>query len=281
MFQRISNSFRLVKESWAVLRQDKEIMLFPVVSGITSLVIAASFIVPLVLVVAADGPKDTDLSPFWYPLMFLFYLLTYFVTIFFNVGVMHCAAIRMDGGNPTVADGFRGAFSHIGSIFLWSLISATVGIVLRIIEREGKILGKIVAAIIGTAWTLITYFVVPLIIFEKAGVGQAIKRSAGLFKKTWGETVVGEAGIGLVFGLLSLLGFVPIALAIFLGSAGFPLVLCMMLGAIAIAYWILLAVVSAALTGIFNVALYRFAATGNVPSSFTPDLVSHHWRPKG
>lgn len=282
MFQRFANSYALVKQSWSILKKDKEILVFPVLSGITSMVVAASFIVPFFFLGLHGGTGShsaRDVQPFWYVLTFAFYLVTYFVTIFFNVGVMHCAAKRMDGGDPTVADGFNGAFSNIGAIFAWSLVSATVGMVLKAIEQRGEIVTRIVASIFGIAWTLLTFFVVPVMIFEGAGVKQGISRSAELFKKAWGEQLVGSGGIGLFMGVLGLAGLIPVVVGIWfltLGAAGIGI--GFVLFAAAIAYWISLSVVGAALQGIFSVALYRYAATGIVPSDYSQELIASHWQ---
>lgn len=291
MFESISRSYQLVRHSWAVLKQDKEIMIFPVLSGFASLAIAASFIVPLILfglhhsaeAGAAGASRHTEVhvQGAWYAYGFLFYLTSYFITIFFNVGVMQCANIRMNGGNPTIGDGFRGAFSRLGAIFLWSIVSATVGMVLRVIEERAGLVGKIVSSIAGVAWSILTYFAVPVMIFEGAGVGRSIKRSGELIRKTWGEALVAQGGMGLFFGLLFLLGLVPIALAIFLGAQGsLGILAAVMMGAAAVFYWIALAVISTALKGVFHVALYRYAATGVVPAGYPEDLVARHWRPK-
>ena len=135
-------------------------------SGLASLAVAASFLVPLLLFGIHSTPTTSatttahhtqvHLDAGWYAFMFLFYLLSYLITIFFNVGLMHCASIRMSGGTPTVADGFKGALARLGSIFLWSLVSATVGMVLRAIEGRAGLIGKIVSSIFGLAWSLLT-----------------------------------------------------------------------------------------------------------------------------
>jgi hypothetical protein len=120
MFERISNSFALVRHSWAVLKKDKEILVFPVLSGLSSMAAAASFILPVFLLTSHEGMSRRENRLAWYLLTFAFYLVSYFITIFFNVGVMTCASIRMDGGDPTLKDGFRGAVKNLGSIFAWS-----------------------------------------------------------------------------------------------------------------------------------------------------------------
>lgn len=280
MFTRIRNSYRLVKQSWGILRQDRELMLFPIMSGIASFVAMASFIVPFALYGLGEERAGAAIAPLWYVLLFVFYLVTYFITVFFNVGLMHCAAIRMDGGDPTVREGLKGALSQIGAIFTWAAISATVGLILRILEEKAEIVGRIVSGVLGLAWTLLTYFVVPVMIFERKGVKDSIKRSAELFKKTWGNAVVGEVGMGLFFFLLSLLGLIPFTLGLVLilggdwmGAVAFV--------ASAVLYWIALGIVSSTLSGIFHVVLYRYAASGTVPTGFSRELIEKHWRPKG
>jgi uncharacterized protein DUF6159 len=292
MFNSFSRSYQLVRHSWAVLKQDKEIMIFPVLSGFASLAVAASFIIPLVLFgmnqpntpAAANSPRETEfhIEAAWYAYTFAFYLVSYFFTIFFNVGVMHCASIRMNGGDPTVADGFKGAFARIGAIFMWSLVSATVGMILRAIAERAGIIGRIITSLLGVAWSILTYFAVPVMIFEGVGVGKSIKRSGELIKKTWGEALVAEGGMGLFFGMLFLLGLIPVGLAVFLAAQGTAgAMVAVIVGAGTVFYWIALAVVSAALQGVFHVALYRYASTGQVPAGYPEDLIARHWRPKG
>ncbi|NUN50114.1 MAG: hypothetical protein HUU15_14905 [Candidatus Brocadiae bacterium] len=291
MFHSISRSYALVCHSWNVLKRDKEIMIFPVLSALASLLVAASFIVPVVMYQMAHPSSGStaqggrqgefEMQTAWYVYTFLFYVVSYFITIFFNVGVMHCAAKRMDGGDPTVADGFHGALSHIGSIFMWSLVSATVGMVLRAISERSGLIGRIVVSFLGIGWSLLTYFAVPVMIFEGVGAFDAIKRSGTLFKRTWGETVVGEAGMGLFFGLLAMIGLVPIGLAIFLAMQGtLGIGLGITLGASVLVYWIALGVISAALQGVFHVALYRYASTGRISGDYPQERIAAQWRAK-
>jgi hypothetical protein len=282
MFGSFSRSYQLVRHSWAILRQDKEILIFPILSGAASIALAASFLVPLVLFAQQDSADQKIRIDFWwYIFTFLFYLVSYFITVFFNVGVMHCASIRMSGGKPSIGDGFQGAISHVIPIILWSLLSATVGVILRLVEERLAFVGKIVASMLGLGWSFLTYFAVPVMIFEGKSAGRAVRRSAELFKKTWGESVIGQAGMGVFFAWLAVAGVIPVALAVFLAAQGIlGAAIATLIIAVLIFYWIALAVVSAALKGIFNVALYRYAATGQLSGGFPQDLIAQHWQPK-
>ena len=285
MFERVSRSYELMKCSWNVLRQDKELILFPILSGIASLLTVGSFIIPIVLYVLHQRAgevevSDQHLAAAWYAYMFVFYVFTFFVQYYFNVAVMHCAAIRMNGGDPTVADGFRGANEHAVAILGWAAVSATVGLVLRTLEQRLGLLGRIVAGLIGCAWTIVTYFAVPVLIFERVGVGTAIKRSAELLKATWGEAMVARAGLSVVSFYFGLLGLLPIGLGAWLAAQGVAPAIFLAAFGVAIVYWLALAIISSALTSIFNVALYRYATTGKAPDGYRQELIVEFFQPR-
>jgi hypothetical protein len=267
----LSRSWQLVKETWRVLSKDKELIVFPVISGLAVLVIIASFIVPLLF----SGLLSVTVMPaIWFLLLFGFYLLTYFIVIFFNCGLIAAAYIRLNGGDPTVGDGLRYAAGHTGQIFVWAVISATVGLVLSLIRNRGGAAGSLVAGIAGTAWSLVTFFVIPVMIFEEKGVLSAIKDSMALFKKTWGENIIGSIGIGLVI-LPVILVFFAVFAAIITGSplvGTFIILLIILVGVCGVVY--------SALRGIFVTALYIYARTGTVPEAFSGDLIQGAFREK-
>jgi len=173
MFRRLSNSWELVKASAAVLRSDKELVVFPIVSAIGVLIVTATFAVPLFLAGLFDQ-MYTDghgLQPLGMLVAFLFYLVQYFVIFFANTALVGAAMIRLDGGDPTVGDGFRIAMRRAGPILGYALISATVGLILRTIAERAGILGRLVISLIGLAWNLATYLVVPVLAAEDVGLG--------------------------------------------------------------------------------------------------------------
>src|ERR1700756_1397077 len=168
------------------------------------------------------------------------------------------------------------AWARKGTIFLWALFAATVGMILPTIEQRMGLIGKIIMRIIGVAWTLACYFVVPVLAFEDLNPVDAVKRSARLFRDTWGERVAGGFSIGLVFLVLMLPGFgVWIAMSVAFGVKG------MLIGLVLfVLYMIVLSVISSAVQGIFNAALYRYACFKQVPPAFTPQLITSAWTPK-
>jgi uncharacterized membrane protein len=196
-----------MRASWDVLRQDKEILVFPVLSGIALLLIMASFAVP----VFALGGIDTVQRIARHNgavgnlvVLFAFYFINYFVIIFFNTAIVACATIRMRGGNPTVGDGLQASGSRLFEIAGWALVSASVGMVLRMIEERSTFVGRIFAGLLGMAWGITSYLVIPILVNERKGPMEAFQESARLLKKTWGEELIGGFSFGLVFFVLSL-----------------------------------------------------------------------------
>jgi hypothetical protein len=267
-----SRSWQLIRETWHILVMDKEMLVFPLISGIVVLLIIASFILPLLFA----GVLGSMLGIIgWLLLLFVFYFVTYFVVIFFNTALIAAAHIRLSGGNPTVRDGLTHAGGHLGQIAAWALISATVGLVLSAIRNRGGAAGSIASGILGTAWSLITFFVIPVMIFEEKGVIGAIKESISLFRRTWGENIVGSIGLSLVI----IPAILMLCIVIWAAAAGsaflIPLaaVFVLLLGVTGVLY--------SALRGIFVAALYTYARTGSVPGGFSKDLIAGAFQPKG
>ena len=281
---RFSRSWELVKESFAVLRSDKQLMLFPVLSAIACLITTAMIAAGGIFAVLPSIKTAMLAGQHWQPansssymlVIFAIYVANYFVMVFFNVALVGVANSRLMGGSWTFRDGITLAWARKGTILLWAIFAATVGMILRTIEQRLGLIGRIIMKIIGVAWTLACYFVVPVLAFEDLNPFAAVKRSARLFRDTWGERVAGGFSIGLVFLVLMLPGFgVWIAMSVAFGVKG------MLIGlALLVLYMIVLSVVSSAVQGIFNAALYRYACFKQVPPAFTPQLITGAWTPK-
>ncbi len=284
MFQRIATGWQLTKQSFQVLRLDQELLVFPLISGIACLLVMATFAVPMFATgylekIAGEGGGQEASKVLGYVVLFAYYVVNYFVIIFFNSALVACAIIRFKGGNPTLRDGFSAAMARFPQILGWAIVAATVGLILKAIENRSQAVGQIVIGLIGMAWTAVTYFVVPVIVIEKTGPITAIQRSTSVLKKTWGEALTANFGIGVITFFASLLAFIPIALGIFaLLSQN------MVLGVIGIVCGVLLllliSLVSSALHAIIVGALYLYAAEGKVPEQFDDQLLQGAFRTK-
>ncbi|MFQ5434294.1 MAG: DUF6159 family protein [Anaerolineae bacterium] len=279
MFRRLANSWELVKASWSVLMADKELVVFPIVSFIATLVVIATFAVPTFMAGVFDSTVGGEFPIAGYIIGFAFYVAMYTVTIFANAAVVGAANIRLKGGDPTIADGFRIAFSHFGSILGYALIAATVGMILRRLSERSGVLGRIVISLIGTAWNIATYLVVPVLVIEGVGPVDGVKRSVELLKKTWGEQLAGNFGIGMVFGWLSFLVIlVGIPGIIFAVASEMFWLVAVVVGLMVVAL-MLLGLISSTLSGIYVTAVYRYATTGKT-EMFDAALIENTFKQK-
>ncbi len=257
---------------WQVLKQDTKLLVFPLISGLCCLLLLASFATPLYFTgrwqpPSGDAPATYQAA--YYGTLFLFYLCNYFVVIFFNAGIIACATLRMSGGNPTIGDGFRAAAARLPAIAGWAVLSATVGLVLRLIEDRSKWVGRIVAGLLGAAWTVVSFLVVPILVVENKSPITALQESTALLKKTWGEQLAGNFGFGVISFLLALPALAVIGLSIFSGNVA-VIGLCVVL---AVIYLIALGLVQSALQSIFQAAVFLYARNGQVPEGFEAEVL--------
>jgi Family of unknown function (DUF6159) len=282
VFEKLSNSWELVKASAAVLRADKELLLFPVISAILSILVVVTFAVPAVLAgVFASGAVDAGgFTAVGYAGVLLFYVVQYFVIFFCNTALVGAALIRLRGGDPTVADGFRIAASRIQPILGYAFIAATVGMVLRALSERSGLLGRLVVSMIGLAWNMATFLVVPVLVVEDVGPIDAIRQSASYLKRTWGEQIVGNIGMGLVFGLISLGTLAAGVVLIVAAAATQSTFLIIFVAACLLMAFVTIALISSALSGVYAAAVYRYAAEGEAGAFFTPAMVRSAFRAK-
>lgn len=274
---RIARSWRLMKQSFGVLKKDKELLILPLLSGICFLIVTAGFVFGTGLLdavgdsaaatTAADGTAAGDEgSVKWAIIGFLFYVVTYTIGFFFQAALVAGATQRLRGGDPTLGSALGAASKRFPSLLMWGIVAATVGMILRAIQERSGVVGKIVVGLIGGAWNLVTFFVVPVLVLEGEPVGRSIKRSWNVFKATWGETVAGQIGFGL-FGFLLTLLVLGLAYVGFMAS---PIV-GVIIGGVGIA--IVMILMSAA-QGVFVAALYNYATEGEIPEGFDESLAS-------
>ena len=250
-FTRLSNGWKLTVTSFRVLRENKQLILFPILSGVALVLIMASFLLPILGMAGWDidaiGEPDTLTT---YLLVFLYYVVNYFVVVFFNMALIHCTRLYFRGEEPTIAKGLQFSKSRIGAIFAWAVVAATVGTILKLIQENAGWLGKIIVGLIGMVWSIATFFVVPVIAYENVGPFDAIKRSSRIMGEKWGESLAANFS----FGIIQFLAMFLIALPLFFVGAmihvGIGIALAM-LGA-----FLIMAVMSAAQT-IFVSAVYH------------------------
>lgn len=275
MFAKFSRSWSLIKASASVLRSDSELLVFPLLSSVAALLVLITFVGPVVLLQGVD-PRAAGYEEMSWPMlvwMFGFYLVNYFVIFFFNSALVGAAMIRLDGGNPSVADGLRIAMSRVGMIFGYAAIAATVGLVLQLVRERSGALGRWISGLLGMAWTVATFLVVPVLVSQRIGPVDALKESAKLLRKTWGENLIGNGGIGVVGGLAVfgtiIVGVAASALAFVSGMMALGVV-CVVMTVLAV---LVIGLIQSALSAIYSAVLYRYASGASLPPPFEPKLL--------
>lgn len=272
---KMKNGLELSRQSWGALRANRQLVIFPIISMIGLIVITALFFVPQAALLGLTGITSGAAAGFsWIAflvVLFVYYLVAYFFVIFSNTALVGAVLRLIEGKPATVGDGLRVAMSRLGKIFVFALISATVGVIARSITQSGRssnnIIVSILAAVIGGliqgAWNLMVFFALPVMIVEKVSVTASLKRSLEIFKQTWGEGFVGSTAIGGISCLVSLL-ILLVTGAMMAGGIALGNVPLIIAGAVLMLFgFVIVSLLNGAVNGIFQASLYHFATTGS------------------
>lgn len=271
---RIKRGWGLTKKSWALLREHPSLIRFPLYGAVATTLLAIVFLGPGLYL------WDQDQLAGAIPLIAIGVYVLSFVGFYFSVGLAACADMIFRGQEATVSDGLAVSRSRLAQISGWAAVSTAISLVMGVLENQGGTLGQIAARLVGMAWSLVTFIAVPVIAIEGTGPFETLKRSASLFRERWGQQITGNLAIG---GAVFLLGFLPAVALVVAGllvwsSASFLGALLVVIGALTLAIALL---VSKALSGIFGVALYRYALDGETVGSFTQEELESAVKTKG
>ena len=260
-FGRISNTFRMIKSCVAVLKKDKELILFPIMAAISVLILAFIFWSMGLIDIQEQGNKENASFAEFVPEIILIFTANFFI-VFFNSALISGALHRLRGGDPNVGSAMNHAIKHIHHIFIWSIIVTIVAILIAAIKgdrRQGGFMRQLFGSMLQAGWTMMTFFVVPIIVAENITPISAIKKSSGMFKQTWGDQVTANFG----FGIIQILAIVA--------SGAIGWVFGLLNPTLGIGVGILLVALSVSITytleGIYKAALYEFAL-GEKPLEF-------------
>lgn len=287
MFEKMRTSWALTTQSWSVLREQKSLVVFPLISSALTMLVVCTFLLPPIVFFAMSaggyldksGGSDPAKVELWqralmWLAMFVCYFLASVVVTFFNSALVACAMQHFAGEVTSPRRGLDIALSRWKQIIAWSLVNATVGVVLQMLKENVGWLGRLVLGATGVAWTIATFFVVPVLVVEGVGPIEAVKRSTDVLKKTWGESLIMQFGVGTVMGLFGFLVFlvctgvgVAIAFAMQSPIPGFVGAGVGILGAI------LIGLISSVLKTILVAACYQYASQGRIPTEFDGGLL--------
>ena len=287
ILDKMEASWDLVRQSLVLLASDKELIFLPIISGLISLLTlallsgwyAAAYWPQLRALPPHSSMADLPNRGFLYVLLFLLYLLSYFAVTFCNVALVAVANNRMAGGSWRMHQGLALAWQRRFTILQWAILAATVGMVLEMISERVGVLGKFFTRLVGLAWALATYFIVPVLAFDNLSPIEAVRRSAQLFRKTWGEDVAAGVSSTLIFMIPLTLGL-GLWFAVARGIESISLAATMASGAVLLVYILAVSAVMSATTSIYKVALYNYALGGRVHGGFSEEQFQSTWVPK-
>lgn len=261
---RLGTGVKLAGRSAGVLRRHPRLAVFPVVSGVASAVFVAT-------VFGAAGVAGTlDSDPGIVAVLFGLYAGTAFLAAFCNAALVWAAREAFEGRSPSVGTAFRAASRHLPALVAWALVSAVVGLALRAIEESSDLAGAIIAALLSLGWTALTYFVVPVVVFEDAGPWSMFGESGRVVRETWGEAMGTEFGLGVVTFLLALPGvLLTVGLLVVLPDGNGVLIALAVGGGLTLVGFVF----GTALEGVAKTALYRYAREGSVVDGFDEPML--------
>jgi Family of unknown function (DUF6159) len=262
--QRIKRGWGLTKKSWGLLNEHRELIRFPLYGAVATVPLAILFFGPGLYLLDQDSLAGAI------PLLVIGVYVLSVVGFYFSVGLAAAANMIFNGQQATIADGLAVARANFSQICGWAALSTAISVLMGVLENQGGIAGNIAARLVGMAWSLVTFLAVPVIAIEGTGPLETLKRSASIFRQRWGQQITGNIAIGAA---VFLIGVLPAVILIVAGvalwsSASFLGALLVVVGALVLAIAML---VSRALSGVFGVALYRYALDGQAVGGFTQD----------
>lgn len=271
-----SDSWKLTKTAFRLIREDRALLVFPVVAGLAIvgvLAILAAGMFYLVLPPYTDGSLAEPYVGLIVVAFVAAYFLMTFLAVYCTAALVGAATLKLNGQQPSAADGWRVARSRLGRLIVWSILTATVGLAIQAISsRVRGVGGLLIAGIGGASWAIATYFILPVILYEDLGAWRSLARSARLFLSTFGRSFISNAVVGLLITLgvvvaflLGLTGLAFLGTSVYLGIG--MLVVAIGVGAVVV-------LIGATAEGILRAALYRYATTGKVD----PDLLPPAYR---
>lgn len=273
IFKKFSNGWQLAKSSLSIIQENKDLLVFPVFSSISLILILSTFLGGGYLLIGDQLEEifanEEQSNMVGYLMIFIYYLINFFIVTFFNAGLIHCAMKILNGEETSINDGLAFAWSKIDKILSWSVLSATIGLLLNILQQQGKI-GEIIAGLLGLAWSILTFFVVPILIYEDMGVIDSVKASGKIIKEKWGESLAGNFSLGLMY----LLGLM---FAVLIGF-GFATIHPIVGGVVVVLLILLLATILSAAKTVFVAAVYNHVngmPTGSFDDNVLDDIFMH------
>lgn len=272
--ERVVHTQTIMSAAWDILKEHKTLLLFPLASSVTMILLTLSIVMPTVVGMITGASAASPLFDNSYVasgVLFLLYVVSYGISIFFNSALAFCVLQKLDGQQVSISEGLREAMACLSQIVGWAIVSATVGLLVKAVEERSGWIGSLVAKTVGMAWNVATFLVVPILVAEKKGPIDAVREAVQLFRRTWGENLFARIGFGVLYFLWSLPGLLAFLIAI--GTLASHPIIAVIVMALAILYLPLLGLVFSTMSTIFDVVLYRYARLGTAAIGFDREVL--------
>jgi len=263
LLSRLTIGFGMARRSVRVLRAHPKLLAFPLLGGISGV----AFIATLFGGLFVTGPLFRDPGPALLGALFVAYLVETFVASFFSAALIAATREAFRGEEPRIGPAVATAWDRKGPLLAWSLVAAVVGVIIKGIESQDNLVGQLLAGLFTVAWSVMTYFVVPVIVFRDPSVREMFEESASTFKDTWGESLGAMGTVDFATVLLALIG-VGLGAVTFVATAGLgdvQLVATVLVGGTAVVFALL---VGKAISGVAKTALFVYATEQSAPEHF-------------
>ena len=230
---KLESTWKLVRQSFTVLMQEKKLLFFPLVTSFLTVFIFLFFIAPIPFqptghsylepehwqavaesMLQGELPQgesgeavpgatrtwageDLELDTWFLGYLTGLYLVSMFLLTFFNTAFLNEILNALNGQPVSIVGGLRFALTKLKPIAMWSLLAGVVGIVIQKLEQQFGFFGRWVVGLLGIVWSVASVFVVPVLIREEESANpfELLKKSAMLIRKRWGEGLIGYVGI--------------------------------------------------------------------------------------
>lgn len=300
---KFTRSWQLFKSSLSIMGQNRQLLVFPIVTFLCTILIVLFFLVPVTLrptgyayvssqhwqaishslfvpTTDANGHTTETLSPLAMGYLAVMYFVSMFLATFFNVGFYHEILAALQGEPVSISRGLKFAGTRLKAILLWTIFAGIVGLIIKQIEERLGFFGRIIGRFIGLAWSIASVFVIPIIVQEEQNANPIamLKNSAGILKRTWGESLIGYVGINLVGGLVMVLsiGFLVAAGAISAAVNNYWI-----LGVVFVLWFIaiiLFSYLSSIASQVYKGALFLYATNGMIVEPYSQEMFDSAWK---
>ena len=251
---RLERSWRLARIAWSVLAAQR--LLLVIALGTT----LAAFVVAIATVAAGHlwvRPEQSLLARpqglMWLVWLCALLLGTWVATVGQGL-VVAGAGDHMAGRTVSVAGTWAAVRGRLRVLFAWAGLEVGA---LGLLDQARQHLpggGRIVELVGQVAFRVAAFLVLPVVVFERTGAVEGLRRSARLLRATWGENLALNAGLGGLSLIAMAPAFVFAVWAGVTGALALPVTL-----AVAMAWLLLVQGLVAALTAVLQTGLYRWA----------------------